>query len=133
MAFPIETPAVIWTFQESLVIDPALAERDKPVGANIGEYAPGALFSLCVPPDHQVSLQQGEAVGLAAIQVLEIREPIIQILVVNPWPPPGPWSAEPVLGALGAVHLVRINANFVGEEFRQFSGIWKNTRVYAFS
>ena len=77
MAFPIETPAVIWTFQESLVIDPALAERDKPVWANIGEYAPGALFSFCVPPNHQVSFQQGKAVGLAAIQVLEIRD----------WPP----------------------------------------------
>jgi hypothetical protein len=77
MAFPIETPAVIWTFQESLVIDPALAEGHKPVGANIREHAPGVLFSLCVPPDHQVSLEQCEAVGLAAIQVLEVSD----------WPP----------------------------------------------
>ena len=77
MALSVETPAVIRTFQEPFVIDSAFAEGHKPVGANIGEHAPGALFSLGVPPDHQVSLQQGEAVGLAAIQVLEIRD----------WPP----------------------------------------------
>jgi hypothetical protein len=56
MALSIETPAVIWTFQEPLIIDPALAEGHKPVGANIGEHTPGGLFSLGVPPDHQVSL-----------------------------------------------------------------------------
>ena len=49
MAFPIETPAVIRTFQESLVIDPAFAEGHKPVGANIGEHTPGGLFSLVRP------------------------------------------------------------------------------------
>ena len=65
-------------------------------------------------------------------QVLEIREPIIQILVVNPRPPPGPWSAEPILSALGAVHLVRVNTNLVSEELGKISGVWKNTRVYAF-
>jgi hypothetical protein len=77
MALSIEAPAVIGTFQEPLIIDPALAKGHKPVGANIGEHAPGALFSFCIPPDHQVSLQQCEAVGLAAIQVLEVGD----------WPP----------------------------------------------
>lgn len=74
MALSIETPAVIRTFQEPLVVNPALAEGYKPVGANIGEHAPAALCSLCVPPDDKVSLQECEAVGLAAIQILEIGD-----------------------------------------------------------
>ena len=62
-------------------------------------------------------------------QVLEIREPIIQILVVNTRPPPGPGPAESVLGALSAVHLVRVDTNLVSEELGQLSGVWKNRRV----
>ena len=63
-------------------------------------------------------------------QVLEIGKPIIQILVVNPWSPPWPRPAEPVLHALGAVHLVSVNTDLVSEELGQFSGIWRNTWAF---
>ena len=63
-------------------------------------------------------------------QVLEIGKPVIQILVVNPWSPSWPWPAEPVLHALGAVHLVSVNTDLVSEELGQFSGIWRNTWAF---
>ena len=56
--------------------------------------------------------------------VLQVGEPVVKILQVNAGPAPGSPHADPVLLPLGAVHLVRVQPDLVGQKFRQLSVAW---------
>ena len=53
--------------------------------------------------------------------VLEVGEPVVQIFQVNPGPPSGAPYVDPVLRPLGAVHLVGVQADLVGNKLRELS------------
>ena len=72
LALTVETPTVVRAFELTCLVDAPLTQGNEPMGADVGKDAPAVLHA--VPPDDQIALQQGEAIGPLRIQIRQVAD-----------------------------------------------------------